>query len=155
VLKHRLRSWKKVSLAGVWSVTHRRRRVDWSCQLVPGRSLVTDDFIALLRSLLRRWRGRIVLLWDRLPGHRSAAVRRFAERHPRIDLEYLPAYAPELNPNEYAWGYLKRNLLPQFCPDDLRQLHVETWLQTRRLANRDQLLRSFFNATGLPFHWPP
>ncbi len=154
VLKHRLRSWKKVSLAGVWSVTHGRRRVDWSCELVPGRSLVQEDFIDLLRSLLRRWRGNLVLLWDRLPAHRSAAVRRFVARHPRLDVEYLPPYAPELNPNEYAWGYLKRNLLPQFCPDDLHQLHVETWFQTMRLAGRDQLLRSFFNATKLPFRWP-
>jgi transposase len=154
VLTHRLRSWKKVSLVGVWSVSHRRRRVDWSCQLVPGRSLVTDDFIGLLRSLLRRWRGNLVLVWDRLPGHRSAAVRRFAACHPRLDIEYLPAYAPEFNPNEYAWGYLKRNMLPQFCPDGLHQLHVETWFQTLRLSGRDRLLRSFFNATQLPFRWP-
>src|SRR5579863_1454181 len=153
VLKHRLRSWKKVSLIGVWSTTRRRRIVDWSCQLVPGRSLVTDDFIALLRSLLRRWRGKIVLLWDRLPGHRSATVQRYIARHPRLDIEYLPPYAPELNPNEYAWGYLKRNLLPQFCPDDLDQLHAETWFQTLRLSGRDQLIRSFFNATKLPFRW--
>lgn len=154
VLKRRLRSWKKVSLVGVWSVTHRRRRVDWNCELVSDRSLGQRDFIDLLRSLLRRWAGPIVLVWDRLPGHRSASVRSFVTRHPRLAVEYLPAYAPELNPNEYAWGYLKRNLLPQFCPDDLHQLHTETWFQTLRLAGRDRLLRSFLDATKLPFRWP-
>jgi transposase len=155
VLKHRLRSWKKVSLAGVWSVTHRRQCVDWNCELVSGRSLTQEDFIDLLRSMLRRWRGHIVVVWDRLPAHRGAAVRKYIARHPRLDIEYLPAYAPELNPNEYAWGYLKRNLLPQFCPDDLQQLHIETQFQTMRLSGRDSLLRSFLNATGLPFRWPP
>jgi transposase len=94
-----------------------------------------------------------VLVWDRLPAHRSAAVRRFAARHRRLAIEYLPAYAPELNPNEYAWGYLKRNLLPQFCPDDFQQLRVETWFQTLQLSERPRLLRSFLNATGLPFRW--
>ena len=154
VLKHHLRSWKKLSLIGVWSVTSRRRRVDWSCELVSDRSLSQADFISLLRSLLRRWPGHIVLIWDRLPGHRGAAVRRFLVAHPRLHVEFLPAYAPELNPNEYAWGYLKRNLLPHFCPEDLDQLRGETWWQARRLSRRDDLLRGFLNATGLPFRWP-
>jgi transposase len=155
VLKHRLRGWKKVSLVGVWSVTHRRRRVDWSCRLQPNRSLNEDDFIDLLQTLLRRWRGNIVLIWDRLPAHRSAKVKQFLAQHPRLDVEFLPPYAPELNPNEYAWGYLKRNLLPHYCPDSLRQLHRETWFQTLRLSAREELLKSFFQATRLPFRWPP
>lgn len=153
VLKHRLRSWKKVSLVGVWSVCANRRRVDWSCQLHPGRSLVQHDFIELLRSLLRRWRGHVVLVWDRLPAHRSAAVQSFVVRRPRLPLEYLPGYAPELNPNEYAWGYLKRNMLSHFCPADLDQLWFETYWQTLRLAGRDHLLKSFLAATKLPFRW--
>lgn len=39
----------------------------------------------------------------------------------RLVLEYLPAYAPELNPVEYIWGYWKRHELPNFCPRDFGQ----------------------------------
>jgi hypothetical protein len=34
----------------------------------------------------------------------------------------LPAYAPELNPVEYIWGYWKHHELPNFCPRDFGQL---------------------------------
>ena len=155
VLKRRLRSWKKVSLIGIWSVSPKRRRVDWSCELVADRSLVQHDFVALLGALLRRWREPLVVLWDRLPAHRGGKVQRLVKYQRRLDIESLPAYAPELNPNEYAWGYLKRHLLAHFCPDDLLDLHVETRFQTCRLAARPDLLRSFLDATKLPFRWPP
>lgn len=154
VLRRRLRSWTKVSLVGVWSVSPGRRNVDWCCELHPGRSLSQDDFAEVLRSLLRRWRSPIVLVWDRLPAHRGRKVQAILDRHPRLHIELLPAYAPELNPNEYAWGYLKRNMLAQFCPDDLDQLVFETLWQSLRLAGRKPLLRSFLNATGLAFRWP-
>ena len=40
----------------------------------------------------------------------------------QIVLEYLPAYAPELNPVEYLWGHWKHHELPNVCPHDLWQL---------------------------------
>jgi transposase len=40
----------------------------------------------------------------------------------RLLTEYLPSYAPELNPVEYLWGYWKHHALPNFCPDDLTEL---------------------------------
>ena len=158
VLERRLRSWKRVSLVGAWSVSPGRRRVDWCCELHPGKALRQADFVAFLRSLLRRRRGPVVLVWDRLPGHRGRRVRRvreFAARSRRLHIEYLPPYAPELNPNEFAWGYLKTHLLPQFCPHDLRQLAFEAFWQTLRLSGRERLLKSFLDATRLPFRWPP
>jgi transposase len=154
VLRRRLRSWKKLSLIGAWSVSPKRRRVDWCCDL-QAASFKQEDFVEFLRGLLRRWREPIVVIWNNLPGHLGHEVRQFENSHQRLHIEHLPKYAPELNPNEYAWGYLKRNLLPRFCPDDLHQLHVETWFQTLRLSGRDQLLRSFLAATKLPFRWPP
>jgi transposase len=104
---------------------------------------------------LRRWRGPVVLVWDRLPGHRGRQVREFAARSRRLHIEYLPPYAPELNPNEFAWSYLKTHLLPQYCPHDLKQLAFEARWQTLRLSGRERLLRSFLDATRLPFRWPP
>ena len=40
----------------------------------------------------------------------------------RIQIEFLPAYAPELNPVEYLWAWLKRHALGNFCPDTLAEL---------------------------------
>jgi transposase len=43
----------------------------------------------------------------------------------RIWLEFLPAYAPELNPTEYIWGHRKQQRTGHFCPKDLSELSVE------------------------------
>ena len=48
-----------------------------------------------------------------------------ARRRGRIALEYLPAYAPELNPVEYLWGYWKHRELPNFCPRDFTRLSYQ------------------------------
>jgi transposase len=49
-----------------------------------------------------------VFTWDGLQAHRSRLVREHVDlQHRRIALERLPAYAPQLNPVEYIWGYLK------------------------------------------------
>jgi DDE superfamily endonuclease len=58
-----------------------------------------------------------------LPGHRSSAVRGFvAAQGSRLIMEWLPGYAPELNPVEHIWGYLKEHELPNLCPRELWQL---------------------------------
>jgi len=68
----------------------------------------------------------ILLIWDRLPGHRSRLVQDYlASLNGKIEAFYLPAYAPELNPTEYIWAYLKQHELANFCPRDLWNLSAE------------------------------
>jgi len=79
--------------------------------------------VDFLRRLLRQIPGDILVIWDGLRQHRSRMVQDFvAAQNGRLALESLPAYAPELNPVEYIWGYWKRYELPNFCPRDYGQL---------------------------------
>lgn len=67
------------------------------------------------------------------------------------DVALLPPYAPELNPVELLWAYLKRNPLANFAALDAAHLaHVAT-RHVQRLRRRPDLLRSFFDATSLFF----
>lgn len=52
---------------------------------------------------------------------------------------FLPAYAPELNPVEYLWAWLKRHALANFCPDNL-QLLQQTARSKLRSAPRRTLI---------------
>jgi transposase len=63
------------------------------------------DVVAFLEHLLHEIPGRIVLIWDGSPMHRSQTIQEFLANGaaPRIHLERLPAYAPELNPDEGVW----------------------------------------------------
>lgn len=40
----------------------------------------------------------------------------------QIRIEFLPAYAPDLNPVEYLWAWLKRDALANYCPTNLNEL---------------------------------
>jgi transposase len=71
--------------------------------------LLRDALVALLGHLLRQVPGRMLILWDGAPIRRSHAIQEFlatGAAH-RVHLDRLPAYAPELNPEEGLWVYLK------------------------------------------------
>jgi DDE superfamily endonuclease len=60
------------------------------------------EVVDFLGHLLRHLPGKLPVLWDRLSQHKARAARDFiAAQHGRPVTEYLPAYAPELNPVEY------------------------------------------------------
>jgi transposase len=76
-----------------------------------------------LQHLLRHLRGKLLVIWDGLLAHRSRVVKDFLiQRSQRLEVEFLPAYAPELNPVEYLWGYWKELELPNFCPKNFGEL---------------------------------
>jgi transposase len=64
--------------------------------------------IEFLKQLQRHIPGKLLILWDGAPIHRSALVEDYvASTRGLVEVECLPAYAPELNPVEYMWGHLK------------------------------------------------
>jgi transposase len=74
------------------------------------------DLVVFLKALRRQLAPRkLLIIWDRLPAHRSRLVRDYVRsQNGAIQLEFLPAYAPELNPTEYLWAHWKHHELPNF-----------------------------------------
>ena len=67
-----------------------------------GRNIRGEDFEGFVVHLLRRFPRGIIFMVDRWSVHRSA-VRRLQQRFPRrFRIEWLPAYAPDLNPVEHV-----------------------------------------------------
>jgi putative transposase len=89
----------RISAISALAVSPKRRRLALSLHLRT-RNLTGLDVRAFLRHLLRHLRGPVVLLWDRGPIHRRREVTQWITAHPRLHVEELPAYAPELNPAE-------------------------------------------------------
>src|SRR5215475_2022162 len=77
----------------------------------------SEDVVRFLRLLLRKLTGKLVVIWDGSPIHRGQAVKAFLARKAakRLHLVQLPGYAPELNPDEGIWNYLKRVELKNVC----------------------------------------
>lgn len=131
-------NWNKLSaIAGItwWNFYFR---------LFPG-SIKAPQVVVFLKHLLRHIPGKLLVIWDGLPSHRSHLVRDFVTaQEGRLQLERLPAYAPELNPVEYIWGYWKQHELPNFCPKDFSQLSYEARCALCRMRRRPTLVQSFW-----------
>jgi transposase len=153
-LRTRTRHHRHLSAIGALSISPKRRRLGWYLHFHADRSIRQEQVIRFLRDLLRHVRGEIFLLWDRLNAHRGRQVKRFLERHPRLHADFLPPYAPELNPNEYGWAYLKGHTLANCCPGDLDELQTTVHELTPEIQDNQSLLRGFVAATELPIRLP-
>lgn len=106
----------------------------------------SDDVVRFLRETHAHLRRPLLLVCDRLRAHRSA-VRWLQETGCSwLDVEWLPAYAPDLDPVENLWTQSKYGDLANFIPDDISQLQetLDTLLQEYR--HDPARLYSFFHA---------
>jgi len=107
------------------------------------------EALAFLKQVHRQLRRRFILVLDRYNVHRKA-VRLLNEEHPDwFQTEWLPAYAPELNPVEQVWNHTKYGKLANYIPDDVDDLHRELNRCIGRERHNQSLLRSFFQFAKL------
>lgn len=107
-----------------------------------------DDFEQFVWQILTHFSKGIILVIDRWMVHRSAA-RKLQLRFSRLDIEWLPAYAPDLNPVEQVWNHSKYVDLANFIPDDVTALAQAVCDTLRSQCGRRDLLRSFFHHAQL------
>jgi len=81
----------------------------------------------------------------------SVLVREFLSTAPRLKLHRFPGYAPELNPDEFVWSYLKRGVA-NTVPTDLRHLKRLIHTPLQRLRQSQRLLWACVKASELS--WP-
>jgi len=138
--------WKRLSAVAAL------KRYGFYFRLYPG-SIKAPQLIYFLSHLSRQIRGKILLVWDRLGVHRSKALGEWlAGQGDRFEVEYLPAYAPELNPVEYLWGWWKPNTVGNGCARTQEALHGLA-RQGLRQAQRRQatLVAAFWKQANLCF----
>lgn len=148
----RTRSHEKVSGIGALIVSPRRRRLTLALALHPRRNIRGPEVRRFLRHLGRHVRGPFILLWDRGRSHKHRLVRAWLEAHRRCHPVWLPPYAPELNPVELLWSYLKYGRFANFAPNTTAEIQARVCRERRRVARHPELLRSFFRHSALPFH---
>lgn len=109
------------------------------------------DIVRFLKHLLRQIEGKLLIIWDGLPAHRGQAVKEFLRNGGarRIHLERLPGYAPDLNPDEGVWNYLKNVELRNLCTHSLQELRQELRKAIVRLRHKSDVIQSFIRQAGL------
>jgi transposase len=103
----------------------------------------SPDVVRFLKHLLRHIAGKLLIVWDGSPIHKGAVVKEFLSNGgaARIHLEALPAYAPDLNPKEGVWNYLKHVELRNLCCATLVELRRELRLGAARLRHRPHVVQ--------------
>lgn len=109
-----------------------------------------EAVVGFLRVLLRKLAGKIVVIWDGAPIHRGHEIKAFLKRGAakRLHLEQLPGYAPELNPDEGIWNYLKRVELGNVCCPDLDHLQTHLIRARERLRHKTEIIQSCSRQCG-------
>jgi len=110
------------------------------------RGPTVAKFIDKLSNTLK---GQMTLIWDEIPIHWGRVMKEYLAAHPSIDANAFPPYAPELNPVDMAWAYVKHDRLANYCPHDLSELRATLHKEFTRLKKRPDLLKSFLAHTGL------
>jgi transposase len=155
---HRCRTWAPKGRTPVlqyhfnWKTLSAMAGVTWwnfYFRLFPG-AIRSPQVILFLAHLLCHIPGKLLIVWDGLAAHRSGAVWDFIrQQRGRIWIEFLPAYAPELNPVEYLWSHWKQHELPNFCPASFGQLSQHARGALRRMRRRPSLVCAFWQQAEL------
>jgi hypothetical protein len=122
--------------------THRGRKGE-------RRSMSEADYASLVTAAHNQLHAPIILVWDNLNTHISAAMRAFIAAHPDWLTEArLPAYAPDLNAVEGAWANMK-NGLGNLAASDVDQLTAIIKNRLKSIQYRPALIDAFLAQTGL------
>lgn len=142
-------SWDRhdrLSVLAALSLSARRRRIGLYF-VMQRKNITAEELEAFLRQVQRSLGRKLVVVMDRWSVHRKAAKGLFGDG--RFWIEWLPPYAPDLNPVEHVWKHTKYDDLANYIPDDLLDLEIEFEISTDKTRARPELLRSFFHAAEL------
>jgi transposase len=146
-----LRQWDRhdrLSVVSAISVSPQRQRLGL-CWEAHRDNIRTEQMLDFLRALRRRHSHGHILILDRWSVH-LAAVRRLLERsNSRLQVEWLPGHAPDLNPVEQVWNHAKYTDLPNQTPEDIDELESLVHGSIAQTRSESQLLRSFFRTAKL------
>src|ERR1700750_2384695 len=118
--------------------------------MVLNGTLTAVVLILFLQRLIRDAGCKVFLIMDRLPVHRAAAVKAWLAQHrSQIKVYYLPAYSPELNPDETINGDIKRGVTTRPPARSRAELKHNLICHMRKLSKLPKRVRSL-PASNLP-----
>ncbi len=151
-LVHRARHRDKVSVAAALTLSPMRGHIGLHYQTYPNGYVDAAAYAGFVRrAVLRSIRGPLVLVHDQGTMHKGPFLRALAADHPRLEMHFLPGYAPELNPAEPLWKHEKVDELGNFAPSDVPELDRAIHQCLDETARDQVRLHSFFAATELPW----
>jgi transposase len=106
----------------------------------------------LLGKFMHRRKHPVFLVLDGHPAHIAGSVARYVQSlKGRLELHFLPGYAPELNPDEFVWNHLKRQGVSKQPLRRNESLRERVHADLSEIQSRPALVRSFFQAPSVAY----
>ena len=114
------------------------------------RAFKRPDVVRFLKHALRQVGGKLLIIWDGSPIHRARVMKEFLEdgAATRVQLEQLPGYAPDLNPDEGIWKHLKYVELKNVCCRNLLELRRELRKAKERSRHKREVILGCIRQPG-------
>ena len=114
--------------------------------------LNAELFIVFLKSFMQCQTGKVFLVVDGHPAHKAKSVRGYVQSlKGRLELHFLPPYAPDLNPDEFVWSYMKTNGVSKKPLKQNESLQNRIEKDLADIQNNRKLVRSFFCAESVVY----
>jgi putative transposase len=150
ILKQKASHRDHVSVISALSYSPARNSTSLYFQTLPEGYFNNQRVAAFVRQLLRHLRGSVIILWDRGNMHKGPPIRQLEADFPRLSLEFLPPYAPDLNPVEALWNYVKYDELAKYAPTGVEELDRTLTAQLHDVRQNRNRLRTFYSISELP-----
>jgi len=113
-------------------------------------SIKKEQHVEFLKALRAHLKTKLLIIWDGLRAHRSKLVREYLDTiDGDIQMAFLPPYAPDLNPVEYLWAWLKRHAMANYCPDNLTDLNNTARSKLKSAQQRPSIIAACWVQAGL------
>jgi transposase len=114
--------------------------------------LNAESFVAFLQNFMDTQSGKIFLVVDGHPAHKANLVKRYLQSlQGRLELHFLPPYAPDLNPDEFVWSYMKNNGVSKKPLKKNESLQSRIDQDLNGIRGNRRLVESFFHATSVVY----
>lgn len=144
ILQHSF-TWKQLS--AIAGLTFRQ----FYFRFFPG-AIRSGQIIEFLGALKRQIKRPLLIIWDGVATHRSRLVKAWLEElDGHIAVARLPPYAPELNPVEAIWAYLKKHEIANLCLDTIGEVGQFARNRLKSMQRRPTLVTAFWKQAELAF----
>jgi transposase len=160
VLRHPYRRGKQISMCGL--VAYRPGQDDrdepaaWMGFDLREGAYDAGQFVRVLDGLGRQLQGQpVTVIWDNLGAHHAGDLHAWAATQPWLEVEYLPSYAPELDPVEGLWANLKGCELANRCCADRKELIATAQVGSIRVRVTRSCCAASWQGRASPCESPP
>jgi len=150
VIKQKAARREKVSVIAALTLAPHGNRLGMHFETRPKGYFDSVAVAGFLRRLMRHLRGKVIVIWDNGNMHKGEPIRAVLRTFPRLSLERLPPYAPDLNPVEWLWSLLKYGEMANFAPHDAAHLDGVVTGHLEAIRRKPAQMRGFYAGAKLP-----